>query len=85
MMANLSDQEREDRRIALQYANVRSSVMTIDEVMAAADKHLSFLRGDDKRVEDLISRLRGETEHHETWEALRKVLAAVRGDWDATK
>lgn len=37
------------------------------------------------RVEELIVNLRGRCEHAETYEALRKVLAAVRGDWDHAK
>ena len=51
MMANLSEQEREDRREAMRYANTRSAVMSVEEVLQAAEEYLKFLQGDTKPAE----------------------------------
>lgn len=42
-------------------------------------------RAGTKRLEYFVAELRGRCAEHETWEALRRVLAAIRGDWPAAE
>lgn len=53
--------------------------MTVRPRDLKCDKPMS--RRERRRVEKFIIEQRAVCDSHETWQALRRVLAALRGDW----